>query len=251
MYVSKTNPNQSKNNTLMIDNVHSGNCGDGAKIIAARYRAVLVVASQATVDRIVIDGVTYMFAAAYATTTATGRNSILTEIEAVMTKILGVNNGRTIMSVNSGATKIYITTDYSAPKFNYLSDGTTNVPFVPTSVKVLGTKDSTDANFDLTVVHNIGANTYDVWIKPYAGKSISNVTIDYNAGTVEYNGAWTPPSGATFGTGASFDKGAIKITALASAVATVAHTLAVSITPTGGSAIAFSQSIILSDFKGQ
>ncbi len=243
MYLININPNAANKSILMIPKAESHCCANGDIAILGKYRAKFDTGTIATIDRITINGTTKTFAAAYPTTTQAGRDAILAEIESYMNTLLGTNQGRTVMSVSG--TTVRITTDFSEVKFQTIGNGSATAKFAAIETIKVGDKASASAEFALKVVKN-GTN-YDIYIKPMAGKDITTLTVTYNS-VSRFNSSWPKISSYTIPASGSIVDGFLKFT-VTNTVAEAAATLAVSITPSGESAVAYSQSVIIADYK--
>lgn len=248
MYATMTNPAQYEGNTLMLPVPEAGQVGTNTKKVVQKFRAAWDISTMTAIDRIVIGGVTYNFTASRATTTEAGKAGILSEIDTIITGLIGVNNGKSVISVSGN--QAYINTDYCELKLQQIGVSGDLKAFVPVKAKLLGIEDSTDAGFECHVKLNTAGTHYEVRLKPVAGKSISDFTVDYNGGTDEYTAAWPKPTAYSLPAGSTIENGYLKFDVL-KATGDAAAVLAVSVTATGGIAVAYSQSVILADFKNQ
>jgi len=253
MFVPMSNPNQYVSNLLMLPGAETQCCGTGSKIVVAKYHTSFLNTDFAAVDEVVIDGTTYPFNTSRATTTTAGLAGIKSEVEAIANTLLGTNSGKINVSL-SGA-RVHISTSFSSLKFQQIGAGTTNPPFVPVDARILGNVDSFDANFIMHCKLNAAGTHYDVRIKPIIPiGSASAFVIDWNGSTDEYNSTWPYPSTYTLPTGTPSDTTIVNGYVCFSVVKATGDTggvLAVSITPTGGSAIAYSQTIKLINHTNQ
>lgn len=173
----KSNPNQFADNLVMIPKVGSGDPLNQNKEIRAKFRTSFLNTDIATLTKIFIDGVQYDFASTRATDTAAGRAGIATEIQNIMTTLLGVNDGRVVVGVSG--TRVYIVTSFSSLKIEKVGVASTYSAFIPVDAQIVGT---IPANVATPVVHvalHADGLNYKVRVKPVCGKSISAFSINW------------------------------------------------------------------------
>lgn len=244
----KSNPNQFADNLVMIPKVGSGDPLNQNKEIRAKFRTSFLNTDIATLTKIFIDGVQYDFASTRATDTAAGRAGIATEIQNIMTTLLGVNDGRVVVGISG--TRVYIVTSFSSLKIEKVGVASTYSAFIPIDAEVVGTIAANVATPVIHVALHADGLNYKVRVKPVCGKSISAFSVNWAGSTAEYNSAWPKASSYSLPSGTTIENGYVCFDVL-KATGDSGSTLVVDITPTGGSAITYSQTIKLLDHNAQ
>jgi hypothetical protein len=247
-YEIKSNAAQYADNLVQLPLVGSGDPLNNGKKVLARYRVSFLNTDLATMDRVVIGGATKSFVATWATTTAAGLAGIKAELQAIMDTLLGTNNGDIVISMSG--TRVFITTAMSELKFEKCGISGTLIPFIPTDAEIVGTEDADVASPVIHVSLNAAGDFYTVKVKPVCGKSISAFNVDWNASTDEYDSVWPPIPSYSLPVGTTIVGGYVTFL-VAQATGDSGAVLAISITPTGGSAIVYSQTLKLLDYNGQ
>lgn len=246
MYVTMSNPDQYANNTLMLAAPLANCCGTDGKTPIARFRAKFDTGTIASVDEVVINGVIYPFVTARDPLTAAGRAGIISEVDDIVTTLIGTHSGGLVISLSG--TTVYVTTPWTELKFESIGAGS-NAIFMPTDGSIIGLADSTNAGFYAKIKLNTAGTDYEVRIKPLAGGVITSFIVDYAGGADEYNAAWPKPSAYSLPAGTTLDKGSVKfdvLKATGDAGATFVVTVVV-----GGVTTTYSQTLILADYVGQ
>lgn len=244
----KSNPNQASYNLVQLPLVGSGDPLHSAKKVLARYRTSFLIADIATLTKIVIDGSNHDFVTTRATDTTAGQAGIASEINTIMTTLLGTTDGSVVVS--GDATRVYITTSFSELKIEKVGVSSTYSVFIPTDAKLVGTEDADVASPVIHVSLNAAADYYKVKVKPVCGKSISALSVNWAGSTAEYNSSWPRLASYTLASGVTIVDGYICFDVL-KATGDTGSTMVIAITPTGGSAITYSQTIKLLDYNGQ
>lgn len=187
MLTKTLNPEgQNADNLVKLSEANSLRGGD--RVVLGRYQVVLETATADTVSAFSLGGVEYNFSTALSTTSTAGKAAIVDEITSKL-KELGYKHG-SVGHFTKGA-NLFVRSDHSEISFDYIKDGSTVYPFVASSVKITGRKESGSAEFSLKVSER-GDDDYDVEIVSLSGSPITNITVTYNA-VEQYNGV--VPSG--------------------------------------------------------
>ncbi len=240
----KSNASQYADNLVMLPKVGSGDPLNQTKEIRAKYRTSFLNTDIATLTKIFIGGVQYDFASTRATDTAAGRAGIATEIQNIMTTLLGVNDGRVVVGVSG--TRVYIVTSFSSLKIEKVGVSSTYSVFIPVDAEVVGTIAADVATPVIHVALHADGLNYKVRVKPVCGDTISAFNIDWAGSTDEYDSSWPKPASYSLPSGTTIENGYVCFDVL-KATGDTGSTMAISITPTGGSAIVYSQTIKLLD----
>jgi len=167
-------------------------CGDdGSKVIARRFATIIDTATVTTVDDFTFDGNVIALSGAIATTTASGRDQILTEIKSKLAA-LGYTDGDGYWFESSKGSGFWgLVLSESEKAFGYLN--ASGNQFVPISGMIIGQKNSANASYYLSIKKR-SDNDFDCTIKLLMSKPITAFSVTYDGDSI----TTAVPSGGSY-----------------------------------------------------